>query len=519
MEQAHKNIFDYIEIIYRRKWMLIMPLILGTGIGAFISFKLPAYYRSTTLILVEQQQVPEAYVKPTDITPVEKRLSTINQQIMSRTNLEKIIDNFNLYKGDNAQAWGNPLFVLRRFLGRKDKAPAKEDIIEEMRKDIEIKVIEESGGSGRRGGGAFSISYTARDPYISMQITSTLASLFIDENLKIREQYAEGTSEFLVSELDKAKQELEEQESALRRFKEGHRGSLPEQLDANLRTLDRLQMELQTVNGALTNAEDRKNMLEGRQNMLEAQLSISSQTPPLVPLPLEIELGKLKTELARLLSVYKENYPDVVTVRGRIKEIEAKLATINEARAQQEKELPSQSTDLQNSNVYADLSAVKSQIVTLKEREAKIQKQIRDYEKRVEDIPANEQKLVDISRDYNISLKNYQALLEKKLSARLAENLEKRQKGEKFRVIDPANLPERPYKPDRVRIILMGVMVGLGAGSGIVFLLEFINPVFRKPEDFAGVLTQPVLTTIPVFHAGAHKKTGRRFMVIRGKKK
>lgn len=253
MEQSYKNIYDYIEIFYRRKWMLIIPMLLGTMIAAFIAYTLPPYYHSSTLILVEQQQVPEGYVIPTDTTPMVQRLNTISQQIMSRTNLEKIITDFNLYKGG---AKDNPLAKILGWFGQgKITKPLKEDLIESMKKGIEIKVI---GGSGGKGGDAFSISYGGENPYITMQVTNALASLFIEENLKIREEYVEGTSEFLVNELGKAKQELEEQEKAIRMFKEKYIGSLPQQLEANLRTLDRLQLELQSVDASLKNAEDRK---------------------------------------------------------------------------------------------------------------------------------------------------------------------------------------------------------------------------------------------------------------------
>lgn len=505
MEQHQNSIFDYLEIIYRRKWVLIAPIILGSGIALFLSFILPAYYRSTTLILVEQQQVPEAYVKSTDTTSVEKRINTINQQIMSRTNLEKIINNFNLYKYDaNKESSKNPLSVLQKFLmPLNNKTSAKEDMIDQMRKDIEIRLE----GVRQRGAeaDAFSISYSSRDPYIAMQVAGTLVSLFIDENLKIREQYAEGTSEFLVSEMNKAKQELETQEIALRRFKEEQVGSLPEQLDANLRTLDRLQMELQIVNDNLKNADGRKGILEGQisNNVIAAN-------------PIEAEYARLKTVLSNLLSKYKEDYPDIVITRDRIKNIEEQMKNIKESNASNNVSALSQQIDFQHSN--SDIVTVNSQIMALKEREAKIRKQIREYEKRVETTPANEQKLININRDYDISLKNYQDLLNKKLNARLAENLEKRQKGERFRIIDPANLPEKPYKPDRVKIRLIGIMAGLVVGIGLVFLLEFLNPAFRKPEDFAGIINQPILATIPLFSEKSAEKAKKRFKVIQGRK-
>lgn len=507
---------EQIEPIVKRKWMIIIPAILGTVISAAIAYNLPKSYHSKTLIIVEQQQVPEQYVTPTEATPVGQRLNTIRQQIMSRTNLEKIIENFNLYKNDN-EGPVDRLFL--RYGIAKKSVPGKEQRVEKMRRDIEVTVI---GGSHNGGGDAFSISYTGKDPYTTMEVTNRLASMFINENLKIREQSVEGTSEFINSELESAKMDLEKQEKALREFKERHMGALPNQIDANLRTLDRLQLELQSVRENIKNSLDRKMLLE------EQLTAVSDSAAPyetnLYQLkgPLTSQLKKLRNELDALRSVYKDNYPDVIIARKRIKEIEKKLTSEPEK---------NDFTDIQVSwrddrtdrfsQIYAELKTLDSQIDIMKKRENRIKDQIGLYEKRVEDTPANEQLLADIRRDYEISLQNYQSLLEKKLNARLAENLEKRQKGERFRVIDPANLPESPYKPDVRKIMLLGLVVGAGIGIGLVFLREYTNPVFRKNEDFDGIFPQPVLAAIPKYSAKttlSDFKKGKKLKIIRGGK-
>lgn len=464
MTQTGKNIFDYLEIINRRKWLIAVPVLVGVGAGVLLSYTMPAYYRSTTLIIVDEQQVSQTYVTPTDTTPIEKRLSTINQQIMSRSQLEKIVDDFKLYEtGQSAGPTGLRARLKAAFGLTANKPLTKEDAVEMLRADIDIKVIDV--GAGKKLNNAFNISYSGRDPYQTMQVTNTLASLFIDENLKQRERYAEGTSDFLSNELDKAKHELELQEQALRRFKEARMGSLPEQLDANLRTLDRLQTELQFVTGSLKSTY------------------VS-------------ELDRLRSELAGLTATYKENYPDVAILKTRIKELEDQVS----------------SNAAPQTDAAGKAADTPADITSLKTREAKLRQQIKAYEARVEITPANEQRLADIKRDYNISFQNYQSLLEKKLSARLAENLEKRQKGEKFRVIDPANLPQRPYKPDRAKITFMGLAAGVGVGAGLALLFEFLNPAFRKPEEFTGLFDKEVLAVIPYFHgwtdAAAGKKSG-----------
>ncbi|MEK7773451.1 MAG: GNVR domain-containing protein, partial [Deltaproteobacteria bacterium] len=261
--------------------------------------------------------------------------------------------------------------------------------------------------------------------------------------------------------------------------------------EANLRTLDRFQMELQTTAIELRNAEERK-------AILEAQPALTNTAGLDVALAPETELDRLQSDLARLLSVYKENYPDVVITRKRIADIKELLAESNKD-VNRAGEAAGADAAARNPQAHNALAADNSQITALKQRMSDIKKQIALYEKRVEETPAMEQRFTNLRRDYDISLKNYQDLLAKKLSARLAENLEKRQKGERFRVLDSANLPERSIKPNKPLITLIGFLAGLGGGCALVYVFEFISPSFRKREDVEAALGQPVLAVIPIF--------------------
>lgn len=508
MDQSNKGFFDYIEILQRRKWFVIIPALLGTFVAVLVALKLPPIYRSTTLILVEQQRISEIYVTPTDSTPFVQRLNTIQQQVMSRTNLEKIIGDFNLYAIDESKEKEKPLYRVKEALGMKASSqPSVEEVVEKMREDIEIEVM---GTGNRRDGGAdaFRISYVGGNPHITMQVTNTLASLFIEENLKIKEQYAEGTTEFLVRELEIAKKQLETKESAFRKFKEHGMGALPEQLDANLRTLDRLQLELQSVNESLRNATERKSFLEEQAGVAS---TVTGQAPVATP---AVELERLKNELAALLSRYEETYPDVVIAKSRIGELEEQLISAKKDGGLTGEEPSTAQAGFRSPELSAEISRISS----LKDREARIRRQLRSYQRRVEMTPANEQALADLQRDYDIIFQNYQSLLEKKLNANLAENLEKRQKGARFRVVDPANLPEKPFKPDRPQIVLMGVAGGVGVGAGLIFLFEFLNPAFRKPEDFEELFEFPVLASIPLFSKRRATKRGKKLRVVKESK-
>ena len=492
MEESRKTVFDQFAVFIHRKWLFITPLIIGTVAGLAVSFQLPEKYSSTTLILVEEQQVPEEYVTPTDKTPFNQRLNVISQQILSRTRLDKIIKEFGLY---SQQGPGLIDRAKSLITGSASEAPTPDDIIEQMRGDIQFTVIGEQNPKKQQssGGNAFSITYSGEDPQTTMQVTNTLSSLFIEENLKVREQYAEGTSEFLASELDMAQQELAQLEQRLKDFKQARMGTLPSQLDANLRTLDRLQIELQTVTASLRTNEDRKLVLE-EQMKYNAPVAVSRA----VQNSLAGELESARAELGQMLSIFKESYPDVIILKKRVNDLERQLQ--GEAEAGGEKPSTEEYAPPRVAHPsYAELMAVKSQITTLTRREANIRKQLDEYTARVELTPASEQQLTDLQRDYDISLQNYQTLLEKKMSARLSENLEKRQKGARFRVVDPANLPQSPDQPNKPLVISLGTLAGAASGIGLVFVFEFLNPAFRKPEDFEGVIDSPVLTSIPLF--------------------
>ena len=492
MEESRKTVFDQFAVFIHRKWLFITPLIIGTVAGLAVSFQLPEKYSSTTLILVEEQQVPEEYVTPTDKTPFNQRLNVISQQILSRTRLDKIIKEFGLY---SQQGPGLIDRAKSLITGSASEAPTPEDIIEQMRGDIQFAVIGEQNPRKQQssGGNAFSITYSGEDPQTTMQVTNTLSSLFIEENLKVREQYAEGTSEFLASELDMAQQELAQLEQRLKDFKEARMGTLPSQLDANLRTLDRLQLELQTVTASLRTNADRKLVLE-EQMKYNAPVAVSRA----VQSSIAGELESARAELGQMLSIFKESYPDVIILKKRINDLERQLQGEAEAGGEEPSTQEYAPPRVAHPS-YAELMAVKSQITTLTRREANIRKQLDEYTARVELTPASEQQLTDLQRDYDISLQNYQTLLEKKMSARLSENLEKRQKGARFRVVDPANLPQSPDQPNKPLVISLGTLAGAAAGIGLVFVFEFLNPAFRKPEDFEGVIDSPVLTSIPLF--------------------
>jgi len=549
---------DYVEIFWRRKWWLVIPLVLGVMAGYVACFFIPPSYQSSTLILVEPQKVPTSYVASTVPGTVDDRLRTISQQIMSRTNLSRIIKEYSLYKREDvAPAKRNDLLgrvqdkvkqiLVQSGLSREeistplsqDEVP--EEIIERMRKDIALKVI---------GKEAFSVTYNGQNPNTVMRVTNTLALLFIEENLKIRERQAEGTSEFLGSQLVEAERELQKQEHKLKEYQQQHRGAMPAQLDTNLRTLDRLQKDLNSIDDSiksaeLTQADERKNAAEERRALQDLMLLQSTaptsalQPQPLAPkLQAPTKLEVLKQELARLRATFNENYPDIVSITKQIEELSKTAPQQSEPATPSGASAPGTSAELgalpspaatsiltpaatkkaayparegraQGTAVAAlpvvNSSAIEREIAALRARRERLIAQMQKLEEYVNATPANEEKLTELMRDHSISLKNYQSILEKRLHAKISENLEKKQQSEQFRILDPANFPTDPARPNRPLVVGIGGALGGGLGIGLILLLHYFNPVLGKPEDIYGTFGIPVLVTIPRYHTDFSK--------------
>lgn len=475
-------------MIVRRKWLAFAAFVACVGSAGILCVVLPESYRSSTLILVEGQKVPENYVKAIAGPSIEERLNSIQQQVMSRTLLTQTIEEFDVYPELTRKQYGI------------------ETAIERMRKDVTVTTL---GARSSRGViDAFSISFMHENPVLAMKVTAKLASHFIDENIRVREQLVEGTSEFLEQELSLAQERLEAQERAISTFKQNHLGELPGQLQANISTLDRLSLQLGTTTDALQKASDRLTLIEKMMKDYEAAGMSAPGTGQglgggsiIAADPLVQRLRDLEKTLTALSSEYKDTYPDIVQVKQEIQTLKAQLEN-----RKLEKEASDKTTvkEIQSPDPYLrelvrQREEAKLEIAALKDRLARTREQMKEFEARVEKAPAREQELMMLVRDEDNLKANYQSLLEKKLNARLLENLEKRQKGEQFRIIDPANLPNKPDKPDRGKIMLLGALLGCGLGMGSAFALELFRPVFRRSEDVETLLQLRVIASIPTF--------------------
>ncbi len=488
------------DIAVRRKWLIISIMLISViSAGVYAWFK-PEIYRSSTVILVEHQKIPENFVRAMVTDRVAERVSTITQQVLSRTSLQRVIEELNLYP-------------------ESIKARGYDPVIAGMKKNVELKT---KGSGGRLE--SFTISFSHSDPMTAMKVTAKIASQYIDENLKIREQFVEGASEFLEQELAIARKELDAKEKVLSEYRLQNLGELPGQMDSNLRSLDRLQEEKASIQESLNSMSARVELIQKSIHDYESMAGALSELPGFdgqiedsgpPANPMVRHLSKLKDDLANMLVEYTESYPDVITLKNHIIHVEEQIAK-NQAAADELGEggtgeeftgedllglstASSTSFDPYLQELTNTLTEVKAQITTLKNRRQRVNSRMKSYQRKIDATPTREQELLILERDYSNMQENYQRLHEKQLNSRISENLEKRQKAERFRVLDPANLPTMPVGPPRYLIVIAGLVFGGAFGYGLAFALEQWKPTFRRSEDAEISIGLPILATIPSF--------------------
>jgi len=533
--ESSLDIHSYVAMGLRRKWYIIIPLVLSVVIAFAVYKKLPKIYKATTLILVQSQRIPTEYVRSTITDTVSSQLNTLSQEILSRTRLEKVIHEFNLYAD-----------LLSKY--------PMEVVVETMRKAIEVRI--QSQPRYEPGQNSFSISFEGKEPRTVMLVTNKLASLFIEENLKVREQQAEKTSEFLGKELSAMEEKLRRQEVQIRAFKERHMGQLPEQLDANLRILERLQEQLQTTSENIRAAEDRSLLVrtqidqlrEREQGLLARQTRREPKSRETTPQettldtedviapgtaedPVITQYNQLKRDLVAAQSKYTQSHPDVIDLKQKIAKLEPKVkeaiereknereARIRALKERRNAERERRNAERERRDADTELDPVvvaldpaldrllaqyteqyhESQLEAkrLKGEEKSLKEQIALYQRRIEDTPRGEQELTLLTRDYDLTKTNYQSLLDKKIQARMAENLERNQQGEQFKILDPARIPEKPVRPDRNNILLIGLLLGFTLGAGLAGFRESLDESFHTVADVENYLDLPVVATIP----------------------
>lgn len=478
---------DVVRIAWKRKWLIIVPFILGSALTTASAFLLPDQYRSESLMLVVPQRVPESYVKPAVRSSIQDRLQSISQQILSRTRLAAIIEELDLYPEERR----TKLF---------------EDVIQQMRDDISIRVDR---------GDAFRVAYVSESRLLAMRVAERVAQLFIDENLRNREIQAQGTTQFLQSQLDEARRRLIEHEKKLEAYRLAHVGELPSQLDANLTAINSTQFQIHSLAGSIDQDQDRL-------RVLEASLADMQAAPTLAQEPATPESGApaarlvaARKALRSLQLRLKPEHPDVIRMKRLIAELEEVVAQDQLAEPlSPEASAPTTPAEAQRQRRLRDLNQqiafLKEQIADKQSEEERLRGVLAKYQARAEAAPARETELIQLTRDYSTLQDLYTSLLRKSEESKMAADLETRQIGEQFRIIDPARVPERPFSPNRPVIVMFGSVFGLGLGLVLAGLAEYRDNSLKTEQDVLGVLSLPVLAMIPVMTTADERARLRR---------
>lgn len=487
----------------RRRWWLILPACLIALSAAVVSLVIPDKYESEATILVEPQEVPERYVTANTTTDVREALLGMTDTILSRTQLLHIIDEFHLYSDH--------------------KGLTPEQLVDLMRKNITIAPLRNS--QDPKDLNAFTISFTGLSPNMAQSIATKLTDLFITESDKSREKQSADTTGFLSDTLTVAAADLKQQEERVREFKMSALGELPEQQQGNLEILAGLHSELQNTMSNLGRAREQQTYLESLLSQYEtlatASGGASGPAGSNAQDAIRAELGRLQGERADLLSRYTPEYPDVVKVDHQIKETEAMLeAARAEAAADAAAAASAAATGKKPATPQgnATIAQVKSQ---LEANRIEIQNQLADqkrveasiaqYEQRLNLTPVREQQLSDLLRGYDQSKREYDDVLSKKTQSELATNLERRQQGERFNIIDPPSLPIKPVSPDHIKISLGGLVGGLFVGLALAMFVESKDHSLFSEKDLRAAFSFPLMLGLPVILREEEiKKTKRR---------
>lgn len=532
---------DYWAILKRRKYWILVPFVGVLIISLIVAFALPPIYKSSTTILIEGQQIPSDYVQSTVTEYVEKRLLTINQRIMSRTRLQEIIDQFNLYE-------------------KELENETKEEVIQAMRDNIKLdsitaEVMDRRTGRPTVATIAFTLSYEGNNPAQVQKVANRLASLYLEENLKTREEMAETTTTFLENEIQELRQSINDQEDKIADFKNKHAQSLPDMEVMNIREVQRLERELEFLEQDIRSAQDRKIQLKGQLDTIdpdtpgimgpegkfsdpkqqleylqtqytELKASLSEKHPDLIKIKKSIDalketvnlndqlrlkqnqLEKLQKEFTVAQSQYSEKHPDVINLQQSIDLIKQDIDTLSK----ESNAIDKQQAAPENPayiNITTDIERMDNQIQTLEAKRSKLRARIAEYEDRLAMTPQIEAQFRALNRDYLDAQRRYQEVFSKLMTAKTAESLEQGQKGERFTIIDPAMLPQQPFKPNRLAVILVGLILSMGASTGIAAMREVSDQAIWSEKTLAQLSDHKILAVIPNIET-AQDRTGKR---------
>lgn len=513
MDSKQRQLINkYLNLFFRRKVFIIAMLLLSLPGGLGVYLATPKVYQATSLLSYEQQKISANKMSADVSSTIRDIVSTLTQIVTSRTNLEKVIVDLNLYPE------------------ARKKMPM-EDVVESMRRVIKIEP------SSR--GDIFKITYSHHSPEKLVKVTNALAAKFIEENIKYREERATETFSYTSNELERAKEAMDRKENSMRDYKLNNYNEMPEQRDSNVARLIALQTQYQDRQVSIQELErtsvliqdqiaNRKKILEATSTAKEETDGIARTSTQDVPLGSEVRLAKAKLALEQLLSRYTDKHPEVKRVKAIIATLESEVSKNPPSVAvDQDGKTPVGSEEVrdaqasgrgvvdtvvlqletQKKNLLLNIEAIKAE----KEQQKKIIAQCEEW---VAAAPIREAEWAALTREYSQMKRHYDYLVSQDLEAKSMLNLEKRQKGSQFKIEDAARLPEKPIKPNFRMVMGIALAIGLGVGFGLSLVLDFFDTTFRDPETIEALLGVPLITTIRYLETKAEQTKRRKWQIL-----
>lgn len=513
---------EFLDILRRRKWMILFSFLL-IFFGALVYCVLvPDVYKSRTKILIIPPTVAEGMVRSTQDTSTRDRLEIIQQDFLSRTRLMEVI---------NEIGHSRLGFV---------KGGSEEGMVGKMRSGIEVQFERNE----YRNINTLSLSFENENPKVAMDVASRLASFFIGENIRSREAVTQGTASFLASQVEETRKKLEMQEEKLKGYKLRFGGELPQQEQANQNRLQRLQDQIKSNRDAVARLEDRKIFMQAQISELEGKIrqveqnpweATTASSPSATPNKFLTELAMRRKKLEEMNAKYTPLHPSVVQARWEVEQLETKIAKLRQAAKKSAPQSAGGANDLSSSQDTTDLTGtsfekgevrrlreqvgtMNLEIAALKRESVNTGRTIEDIQRKVERLPQREQELMSLTRDYNNIRRIYDELLEKNLKAKMSETIEQNQKGERFQLLEPATLPLKPIKPDRMKVLGLGLIASLLIGAGGSIGFEMLDPRLRSSKDFKSFFDMPILACLPVIQDDRSKRriAVRRAAIVGG---
>ena len=478
--RAKRSLFDpaWLAAVWRRrKWLGIAVVAVPLTTATSIVFFMPQVYEGKATVLVDRQQVPEHFVQPTVTSALDTRLQTISQEILSRVRLETLIERFALYTD------------------LKQQLPP-EEIVERMRDAIKLKLEAVELKGEHQATVAFTLTYRGSDPQTAALVTNTLAAFYVEENVKARERQATGTAQFLRTQLAETKKRLDVQEREVSAFRRRHLGELPEQMETNLASLERLHLQLRL------NADSQTRALERRKAFGSEMAEASAFAVQGAPEDPEVRLTRMRHELAQLRTRYSPKYPDVVALAAEVAELERQM---EQDKAGEARGAPLTPYVLR---LREALREVEAEWKTLKSEEGRLRGDIAAYQRRVEMTPQREHEYKEMARDYETTREIYHSLLKRNEEAQIGASMEHHHKGEQFRLLDPA-VPPRTAMANRFRLMAIAIVLSLGLGVLALVVAEHVDTSFHTAEDLRAFAPVSVLVSIPWVQTAGHLRRKR----------